>query len=155
MSRSETFRAGVGAVVGHASGLVLAFEREARPGSWQFPQGGIDVDEAVEAALWRELWEETGLGPSHVRMVSEVPVWLGYEHPAEYQTAKSRRGQTHRWFILSASSLELPIDLGASGDPEFQAWQWMTPESVIEHAIEFRRPVYRFLMAHLATVAGL
>ena len=29
--------------------------------SWQFPQGGINPNEDPETAMYRELWEETGL----------------------------------------------------------------------------------------------
>ena len=48
---SQFFRANVGIAVLDANGRVLAFEREGHPGSWQLPQGGLDVgEEPVDAA---------------------------------------------------------------------------------------------------------
>ena len=149
MSRSETFRAGVGAVVRHGTGLVLAFERASRPGSWQLPQGGVDIGEDVEAAMWRELWEETGLRSDAVTLIGPIPVWMGYELPEQYRSSETRRGQVHRWFVLQCESLTPPIDLDASDAPEFTAWQWMTIDALIAAAIEFRRPVYRALATYL------
>ena len=54
---SRHFRAGVVAVIERSDGAVLAFERADAPGSWQLPQGGIEVGEEPEDAVWRELKE--------------------------------------------------------------------------------------------------
>ena len=35
--------------------------------AWQFPQGGIKAGESPEQAMFRELEEEVGLKPEHVR----------------------------------------------------------------------------------------
>ena len=42
---SQFFRANVGVVVAREDGRVLVLERSDRPGQWQFPQGGMLVDE--------------------------------------------------------------------------------------------------------------
>lgn len=44
--------------------------------SWQFPQGGIDQGETPEQAMYRELEEETGLRPDHVRILARTRDWL-------------------------------------------------------------------------------
>ena len=42
---SQSFRAGVVIVIRRENGDLMAFERKDVPGSWQLPQGGIDIDE--------------------------------------------------------------------------------------------------------------
>lgn len=144
---SPTFRAGVGIAVFDAGGRVLALERSAVPGGWQLPQGGIEDDEEPVDALWRELREETGLTRDDVRVIAELPEWLGYELPAEYRSAKTGRGQVHKWFLLRASDDDIPVRTGTTPDSEFRAWRWIDLAELAEQTVAFRRPVYRRLAA--------
>jgi putative (di)nucleoside polyphosphate hydrolase len=144
---SPTFRAGVGIVVLDAAGRALALERATVPGGWQLPQGGIEGDEEPVDALWRELREETGLTADDVRVVAELPEWLGYELPAEYRSAKTGRGQVHKWFVLRAGADDLPVRTGTMPGAEFRAWRWVGLAELAEQAVTFRRPVYRRLAA--------
>ena len=43
------------------------------PGSWQLPQGGLEKAERPLDAAWRELGEETGLGPGDVELRRRAP----------------------------------------------------------------------------------
>jgi putative (di)nucleoside polyphosphate hydrolase len=52
-----------------------------REHSWQFPQGGINPGESPEAAMLRELQEEIGLKPEHVKVIGRTRDWLRYEVP--------------------------------------------------------------------------
>jgi len=147
---SPTFRAGVGIVVFDRQGRVLALERSAIPGAWQLPQGGIEGDEEPVDALWRELWEETGLTAADVQVVAELPEWLGYELPREYRSAKTGRGQVHKWFLLRASTDDVPVRTTAASEVEFRSWRWTDLAELAENTVTFRRPVYRRLaeLAH-------
>lgn len=146
---SVTFRAGVGAVICDERGLVLVLERADQADAWQLPQGGIEQDEDPQQALWRELFEEAGLTPADVDIVHEVPEWLGYELPKQSQSAKTGRGQVHKWFVLRARNAgELQIRFDTTGTPEFTSWRWADMSDVADNAVSFRRPVY----SHLRTV---
>ncbi len=138
------FRAGVVAVVTNGRGQVMAFERSDVPGAWQLPQGGIDVGEETEAAAWRELSEETGLGPDQVELIAEHPQWTLYEWPPELRDggrrhSRNRLGQAQRWFVFRVRDDTVePTPDGV----EFGAWQWVEPRWLIEQVVEFRRPAY-------------
>ncbi len=141
-----TFRAGVGAAIFDGRGRVLGFERRDIAGTWQLPQGGLNGGEAVHEALWRELAEETGLGPDELDVLAEVPEWLGYALPPDARSSKTGYGQVHKWFILTSRSETPPVRLDQSA-AEFRACRWMELATLAETTAEFRRPVYRRLAA--------
>ena len=142
-SPSQYFRTGAGAVIVDRRGLVLALERADTPGAWQLPQGGLESGELPEAAAWRELAEETGLGPEHVALVGEHPEWTVYEWPRDVVGTGARLGQAHRWFFFE------PIDGEVEPMPdgrEFRAWRWAEPEWLIGQVVAFRRPAYETVL---------
>lgn len=146
----EVFRAGVGIIVmDRKDGRVLALERRDAPGSWQLPQGGLEPGEAPEAAARRELFEETRLTEHHVRLANTLDLWIGYELPPKMRSAKTGRGQVHRWFLFELKPDTRLPRLPRSDDREFVAKRWVTLEELIAQAIAFRRPVYEFLRGWL------
>ena len=146
MSYSNFFRAGVGLIVINQAGLVLASERSDTPGSWQFPQGGLDNEEQPLEAAYRELKEEVGLGPEAIDFLQESSDWLAYELPADKRHDKHGRGQVQKWVAFRFKGQDQDIDLnGGDSKPEFINWRWMKIDEVITNVIEFRRNVYRQL----------
>ena len=140
---SPHFRAGVVIVVRGLDDRLLAFERNDVRGQWQFPQGGVEQDEEPVAAAWRELGEETGLGPNDVMAVAEYPGWVVYEYPPELKATKGRLGQAHRWFLFEAMRSDItPTPDGR----EFVAWQWVTREWMLENAVGFRKAGYELVL---------
>lgn len=135
---AQQFRAGVVMVVRHVDrDEVLAFERSDLPGEWQLPQGGIDDGEEPLESAWRELREETGLGPEHVELVGEHPRWVVYEWPERLRG--KRRGQAQRCFYFRVRDAKVRPTVD---DREFQAWRWCTPAWLIRQVVEFRHDAY-------------
>ena len=141
------FRASAGAVVINDARRVLALRRKDTPGhAWQMPQGGIGFEEVPGDAVWRELREETGLARGDLELLATSPEWLVYELPKAFRSTKVGWGQAQRWFLLRATP-------GAEVRPdgkEFVAFDWFTPEELVDRVVEFRRLVYRRVFAEFA-----
>ena len=137
---SRHFRAGVVAVIEREDGSVLAFERADAPGSWQLPQGGIERGEEPHDAVWREVGEETGLGPDQLVLTSEREEWVAYQWPVEVAAGRKAVGQVHKWFTFRPTTDALTPTPDGS---EFTAWKWVDRHWLIDHVVAFRRVAYR------------
>ena len=140
---AQYFRAGAGALVVNGAGLVFAIERKAAPGAWQLPQGGLDDGEEPLQAVYRELFEETGIASGDLDLLGHYPEPLAYDLPAEYRKPKTGRGQAHYWFLFRFRGDEKKIDLTKEG--EASSWGWMPFEDLLGCVAPFRKPVYEKL----------
>jgi putative (di)nucleoside polyphosphate hydrolase len=143
---SSNFRAGVVAVVTNSRGELLAFERSDVAGAWQLPQGGIDVGEAPREAVFRELEEETGLGPDDVDLVAEHPDWVVYEFPDRIRSAGKRLGQAQRWYLFRVRADDV---IPTPDCVEFVAWKWVDPTWLLDHVVDFRLSAYQCVIPRL------
>jgi len=122
----DGFRPNVGIILLNQKNQVF-WGKRIRTHSWQFPQGGIDRGESPEQAMYRELHEEVGLHPQHVRLVARTRDWLRYEVPDRYIRRESRghyRGQKQIWYLLQLLGYDWDLNLRATDHPEFDAWRW-------------------------------
>jgi 8-oxo-dGTP pyrophosphatase MutT (NUDIX family) len=107
----STYRKNVGIVVYDQSGNVLLCERTDHPGSWQFPQGGINAGEEPLEAAYRELYEETGIPKSSVISSFINPALLSYDFPEYVVPFSGYAGQIQQWYFFRVDSAQLVIDL--------------------------------------------
>ena len=141
--RTQTFRAGVGAVILNENGKVLGLERKDIPGAWQLPQGGLDENETPPEAVKREIREETGIEASDLELLASAPRWLAYELPEEARSKKIGRGQVQRWFLFRFKGSDEAITLG--DQKEFRAWKWIAMDELTSIVVSFKQPVYQEL----------
>lgn len=121
--------------------------------SWQFPQGGIDRGETPEQAMYRELHEEIGLKPEHVRIVARTRDWLRYDVPDRFLRRDARghyKGQKQIWYLLQLLTNDWLLNLRATNHPEFDAWRWNDYWVPLDVVIEFKRGVYEMALTELA-----
>jgi putative (di)nucleoside polyphosphate hydrolase len=148
----EGFRPNVGIILLNARNQVF-WGKRLRTHSWQFPQGGIKYGESPEQAMLRELHEEVGLHPEHVRILARTRDWLRYEVPEHFIRKDARghyRGQKQIWFLLRLMGRDSDLDLRATDHPEFDAWRWNEYWVPLELVIEFKRDVYQMALTELA-----
>ena len=156
MSRSEVidtdgYRANVGIVICNQHGQVM-WARRMGQDAWQFPQGGMAADERPVDAMYRELWEETGLESKHVSVLASTSSWLRYKLPKRLIRKNSEPlciGQKQIWFLLQFEAEEGEFNLAVSSKPEFDHWKWVDYWHPIESVVFFKRRVYQCALAQL------
>lgn len=153
MSDFDGYRPNVGIVICNRKGQVLWAKRYGQ-NSWQFPQGGINDNESAEQAMYRELYEEVGLQPKDVRILSVSKHWLRYKLPKRllrYDSKPMCIGQKQRWFLLQLVSDEKNINMQTTKSPEFDGWRWVSFWYPVRQVVSFKKDVYRRAMKEFAT----
>ena len=148
----DGFRPNVGIILLNQKNQVF-WGKRIRTHSWQFPQGGIDRGETPEQAMFRELHEEVGLLPNHVRLVARTRDWLRYEVPDRYIRRDARghyKGQKQIWYLLQLVGHDWDLNLRATNHPEFDAWRWNDYWIPLDVVVEFKRGVYEMALSELA-----
>ena len=146
------FRSNIAMIVSNGCGKVLLAKRIGQ-NSWQFPQGGIDGDEAPKDALFRELKEEIGLDQKDVEILKQSSQWFKYKIPPNLQRKRSKQvciGQKKKWFYLKLVSDESNIKLDLTSNPEFDEWQWVNYWYPISAVISFKKKVYQQALREFA-----
>jgi len=148
----DGYRPNVGIILVNGRNEVF-WGKRVREHSWQFPQGGIKRGESPEQAMYRELHEEVGLKPEHVRIIARTRDWLRYEVPENWVRRDWRghyRGQKQIWFLLRLVGRDTDVQLRATEKPEFDAWRWHEYWIPLDSVIEFKREVYRMALDELS-----
>lgn len=145
MIDAEGYRANVGIIVANAQGQLLWARRVGGADAWQFPQGGINEGETPEQALYRELHEEVGLKPEHVKIIAVTNGWLNYNLPKHLVRERQSPvciGQKQKWFLLQLLEDDSFISLEESHPVEFDHWRWVSYWYPLDQVIDFKRDVY-------------
>jgi len=139
-------RSNVGIIVVNKNGQLLWCRRIGNRDAWQFPQGGIQENEAPLQAMYRELQEELGLVSEDIECLSETQTWLTYYLPKYLRRHNSLPlcvGQRQKWFLLLLKSGEDKLCLDRCDTPEFNDWRWVDYWYPLDHVIKFKRSVYK------------
>ncbi|PJZ71345.1 RNA pyrophosphohydrolase [Leptospira perolatii] len=147
---SKPYRKNVGMVVFNSKGEVLVGARMSFPGSWQFPQGGIDDNEDPSQAALRELYEEVGI--QEVKIVSEYPGWISYDFPENLQLNKhlqKYKGQMQRWFLIYWDGKEEDTNLEIH-EREFEQVKFVPLSECLKTVVSFKRDVYEKVVSEFS-----
>lgn len=145
MIDEDGFRSNVGIILLNNQNKVFWAKRVGHKG-WQFPQGGMRTGESFLDALYRELYEETGLQTDDVSVLGKTEGWLSYTLPTGLRRQNQHPlcvGQKQKWFLLRLTGSEESIRFDRSQTPEFDDWRWVDYWFPLKRVIRFKRNVYR------------
>lgn len=148
----DGYRPNVGIILLNHNNKVF-WAKRIRESSWQFPQGGINYGETPVQAMYRELYEEVGLKPGHVRILARTKHWLRYNVPDRFVRKGAKgiyKGQKQLWFLLKLIARESQISLRTMHHPEFDAWCWSQYWVSLDRVIDFKHQVYTSALRELA-----
>ena len=149
------YRPCVGVMLVNSEGKVFVGQRiDAKEGDrWQMPQGGIDDGEAIEAAAFRELYEETGVDGGLATIVATASEEQLYDLPVDLLGklwGGQYRGQRQTWVLMRFAGEDGDIRLDAHDPPEFLAWKWVDPAELPGLIVPFKRRVYEAVVREFA-----
>jgi putative (di)nucleoside polyphosphate hydrolase len=153
----DGYRPNVGIILMRSDGSVFWARRVNRDG-WQFPQGGMNTDETPIEAMYRELYEETGLSSHHVEVLGATPGWLRYRLPRRSIRTNSKPiciGQKQVWFLLKFNADDTELRLDLTDSPEFDSWRWVNFWYPGENVVHFKREVYVQALQLLSPLARI
>lgn len=150
---ADGYRPNVGIVLSNDLGQVLWARRVGGRDAWQFPQGGINEDESLEEAMFRELHEEVGLTADRVEILAHTRDWLHYRLPRRlrrYNSSPGFKGQKQKWFLLRMLCDDALVRVNGTTKPEFDHWRWVSYWYPVCQVVDFKREVYRRALKELA-----
>lgn len=143
---NHLYRSGVGILLVNQNKKIFVGKRiDNQSDSWQMPQGGIDVGEDEDVAMFRELQEETGISSQFVKIIKKSDNYFYYDLPYKLQKkfwGGKYLGQRQRWYLLEFLGDDSNINI-TTQEPEFSEWKWVEKVDLINLIVSFKRELYQ------------
>ena len=144
----NSYRIGVGIILLNEEKKVFVGKRiEIKREAWQMPQGGVNKDEKMENAAYRELYEETGIKKAKIILKSKK--WFQYNIPLPLKKKLWKGkylGQKQKWYVMKFKGNERKdINLNMSKQ-EFCDWKWINLNELESLIVSFKKEMYKKIL---------
>ncbi len=144
----NSYRIGVGIILLNEEKKVFVGKRiDIKSEAWQMPQGGINKDEKIENAAYRELYEETGIKKAKIILRSKK--WFQYNISLALKKKLWKGkylGQKQKWYVMKFKGNERKdINLNMS-KPEFCDWKWINLNELESLIVSFKKEMYKKIL---------
>ena len=144
----NSYRLGVGIILLNEEKKVFVGKRiDIKSEAWQMPQGGINKDEKIENAAYRELYEETGIKKAKIILRSKK--WFQYNIPLPLKKKLWKGkylGQKQKWYVMKFKGNERQdINLNIS-KAEFCDWKWINLNELESLIVSFKKEMYKKIL---------
>ena len=147
---NHLYRSGVGILLVNQNKKIFVGKRiDNQSDSWQMPQGGIDVGEDEDVAMFRELQEETGISSQFVKIIKKSDNYFYYDLPYKLQKkfwGGKYLGQRQRWYLLEFLGDDSNINI-TTQEPEFSEWKWVEKVDLLNLIVSFKRELYQQIIS--------
>ena len=140
------YRNGVGIMLINSNKKIFVGKRiDNQSDAWQMPQGGTDIGEDEDLAMYRELQEETGIKSEDVKLIKKSNRYFYYNLPYKLQKkfwGGKFLGQKQRWYSVEFLGDDKSVNISTEA-PEFSEWKWIDKKEIIEVIVSFKKELYR------------
>jgi putative (di)nucleoside polyphosphate hydrolase len=140
------YRSGVGIMIVNRDRKIFVGKRiDNHSDAWQMPQGGLDVGESEDRAMFRELREETGISENSIKIIKKSEIHYYYNLPYKLQKrfwGGKYLGQKQRWYLIEFLDEDSAINVKTE-DPEFSEWRWVSKEDIVSSIVSFKLDLYQ------------
>ena len=139
------YRSGVGIMLVNKKREIFVGKRiDNHSDAWQMPQGGLDAGEIEDAAMIRELKEETGIDYFNIKIIKKSEGHFYYNLPYKLQKkfwGGKYLGQKQRWYLAEFMGDDSAINIQTE-NPEFSDWKWISRAEITGAIVAFKRDLY-------------
>lgn len=144
MNSELPYRPNVALIILNEENKIFLGERIDEDGHWQLPQGGAELDYSLEENALREAEEELGASQDKFKIIKKLNARNKYnwgDMPPEFAIDKWQ-GQDQTFFLIKFLGENSDLNLN-NHIPEFQNYQWIEIEKIIEVASPIRVNGYK------------
>ena len=154
----KDYRKGICALFLNQQGELIVFNRIDWKNSWQSVEGGVDMGESYEDALYREVYEEVGLKKNKYAVINETKKPIYYDMPKrDYKSPFKTwnfKGQAKKAYLLKLLDNKPTFKYDITEEIEFSQHKTTTAKQLINECPEFKKEFYTKILKEFGFDVG-